>query len=186
MSLSYADSLTSADPGAPQRRPTIPEMTTAEAHGFTPVYARGAARRRGKIRSWMILAPIGVVTVAALGAWAVMNADEAAVPVPAEPAPLTSAPLASGPLIPETALTIDAATPVEAAAELIVEPAPVEAASTPAPAPAARTARPAPAPVAEPAEAAIVVPAGPQAYEAVVAAEAESAEPTPLIVVRPD
>ena len=176
MSLTYADTLTSADPGAPQPQPIVPEMTTAEAHGFTPVYARGAARSRGKVRSWMILAPIGVVTVAALGAWAVMNADEAAVPASAETAPMTS-----GPLNLETAPAMDAA------AEPIVEPAPVEAAPVEAaPAPRARAARPAPAPVAEPAEAAIVVPAGPQAYEAVVAAEAESTEPTPLIVVRPD
>lgn len=177
-------SLTYADPRAPRPQPIVPEMTTDEAHGFTPAYARGAARRRGKVRSWMILAPIGVVTLAALGAWIVMNSDEAGVPAPAEPAPLTSAPL-----IPETAPTMDAA------AEPIVEPAPVEPAPVEAaPAPAVRAARPAPAPVAEPAEAPVVIPAGPQAYEAVVAAEAEPAagasdapaQPTPLIVVRPD
>src|SRR5690554_6103869 len=50
-----AMSLTYADPGAPRPQPIVPEMTTAEARDFTPVYARGAVRRRGKVRSWMIL-----------------------------------------------------------------------------------------------------------------------------------
>ena len=64
-------SLTYSDTTRPEPQPTVPEMIAREA-ASTPVYARGPVRR-GKVRSWMILAPVGALTVAAIGAWALMS-----------------------------------------------------------------------------------------------------------------
>ena len=167
MSLTYPDT-------RPEPQPIVPEMRSREAEAYTPVYARRPVRRKGKVKSWMILAPVGALTVAALGAWALMNpGEETAAPAAAEPAPIAAPALTTDPLLTEAATPEDAVLqpPLEAA------PAPSEA----SPAPAASTPRAEPAP-----------PAGPQAYDAVVAAEGgvttgvDPAEPAPLIVVEPN
>ena len=188
MSLTYPDT-------RPEPQPIVPEMRSREAEAWTPVYARRPVRRKGKVKSWMILAPVGALTVAALGAWALMNpGEETAAPAAAEPAPLAAPAVTTDPLLTEAAAPEDAVLqpPLEAA------PAPSEASS----APAAITPRadPAPAPAAREAQAesaaetveTVAPPAGPQAYDAVVAAEggatteAGPAEPAPLIVVEPN
>ena len=69
MSLTYPDT-------RPEPQPIVPEMRSREAEAYTPVYARRPVRRKGKVKSWMILAPVGALTVAALGAWALMNPGE--------------------------------------------------------------------------------------------------------------
>jgi hypothetical protein len=194
MSLIYPDTI------RPEPQPTVPEMMAREAETATPVYARGPVRR-GKVRSWMILAPVGALTVAAIGAWALMNPGEDAA-APAEPAALISAPVASAESAPlegealETGLASEALARENPAADAVTT-APPASAPAPTPAPAARPtpAASAPARQAEPAapvEAA--APAGPQSYESVVAAEGEggavtapAAEtPAPLIVVEPN
>ncbi|HEX8661789.1 MAG TPA: hypothetical protein VF686_07970 [Brevundimonas sp.] len=107
---------------------------------FVPVYARrGKAARRtsGKVPTWMILAPIGVIALGAVAALMLMdNGGETTAPL-AEPA-------ATAPVVDATPLT--SAAPLAAAST----PAPVTAA--PAPAPVVREATPvrratAPAPV---------------------------------------
>lgn len=186
MSLTYPDA-------RPEPQPIVPEMRSREAEPYTPVYARRPARRKGKVKSWMVLAPVGALTVAAIGAWAIMNpGEQAAEPAAAEPAPLAAPPLNT----PAEPVLTEAAGPESA----VIQP-PAEAAPEPvvaAPAPTARTARAEPAPspaqrAAEPEAAEPALPEGPQAYEAVVAAEnsatievAEPAEPAPLIVVEPN
>ncbi|MFT4955109.1 MAG: hypothetical protein ACI8U3_001491 [Brevundimonas sp.] len=188
MSLTYPDT-------RPEPQPIVPEMSGHESGAFTPVYARRPARRKGKVKSWMILAPVGALTVAAIGAWALMNpGEETAAPAADEPAPIAAPAPATDPLLTEAASAEDAALQ----SQLDAAPAPAEAspapvASTPraepAPAPAAREAPAEPA--AEPVET-VAPPAGPQSYDAVIAAEggaateAEPAAPTPLIVVEPN
>lgn len=185
MSLTYPDT-------RPEPQPIVPEMISREAETWTPVYARRPVRRKGKVKSWMILAPVGALTVAALGAWALMNpGEEIAAPAPAESAPMAAPAVTTDPLLTEAASPEDAVVqpPLEAAAEP-VEASPAPAASTPhadpAPAPAAREVQAEPA--AEPVET-VAPPAGPQAYDAVVAAEGGAtteAEPAPLIVIEPN
>ena len=53
----------------PEPQPIVPEMRSREAEAYTPVYARRPVRRKGKVKSWMILAPVGALTVAALSGW---------------------------------------------------------------------------------------------------------------------
>ncbi len=98
---------------------------------YVPAYARSRQSRKSKggIKTWMILAPIGVLAVGGVGAVMLMNGEPAPM-VEAEattPAPIVSQPLSN-----------DVATAPMTTAAM---PAPVEV--TPAPAPA-----PAPAPVA--------------------------------------
>lgn len=94
---------------------------------FVPVYARTKASRarKGGVRSWMILAPIGVLVIGGAAA-AIMTMGEGDV----SPAPLAE-PAATAPVLPTTP------------APMAMEPAPVD--STPAP--VVREAAPAPAPV---------------------------------------
>lgn len=179
----------------PEPQPIVPEMRSREAEAYTPVYARRPLRRKGKVKSWMILAPVGALTVAALGAWALMNpGEETAAPAAAEPAPMAAPALTTDPLLTETVSPEDAVLqpPLEATpapAEASTAPAASTPRADPAPAPAAREARAEPA--AEPVET-VAPPAGPQAYDAVVAAdggattEAQPAGPAPLIVVEPN
>ena len=127
MSLTYPDT-------RPEPQPIVPEMRSREAEAWTPVYARRPVRRKGKVKSWMILAPVGALTVAALGAWALMNpGEETAAPALADPAPMAAPALTTDPLLTEAAAPGDAVLqpPLEAA------PAPSEA----SPAPAASTPR---------------------------------------------
>ena len=185
MSLTYPDT-------RPEPQPIVPEMRSREAEAYTPVYARRPVRRKGKVKSWMILAPVGALTVAALGAWALMNpGEETAAPAAAEPAPIAAPALTTDPLLTEAATPEDAV--LQPPLEATPAPTPAPVASTPraepASAPAAREAQAEPA--AEPVET-IAPPAGPQAYDAVVAAEGgvttgvDPAEPAPLIVVEPN
>ena len=99
---------------------------------FVPVYARNRRTTRGRkggVKTWMILAPIGVLVLGAGAAAMMMGGEESA------PAPLAE-PAATGPVLP--------------AQPLLTETPPVEAApvveATPAPAPVARRAAPVPAP----------------------------------------
>lgn len=185
-------SVTYVDPQTP--RPIAPEANARELEGFTPVFARGPVRRK-TVRSWMILAPVGALTLAAFGAWMVMSPSDPADPITqAAPEP----PAVQGALAPYPA-------PLETEAGLAAEP--VAAIPAPrqetAPPPVARTARPAPrpvaAPAAEPVQAPVVIPTGPQPYEAAVAADPAPAtpaapvtvdpapaQPAPFVVTRPD
>ena len=111
MSLTYPDT-------RPEPQPIVPEMRSREAEAWTPVYARRPVRRKGKVKSWMILAPVGALTVAALGAWALMNpGEETAAPAPADPAPMAAPALTTDPLLTEAAAPEDAVLqpPLEAA-----------------------------------------------------------------------
>ncbi|MFA4894612.1 MAG: hypothetical protein WC555_14725, partial [Brevundimonas sp.] len=95
---------------------------------FVPVYARRgkAARGGSKIKTWMILAPVGVLVLGGLGAMMAMNGEETAAPL-AEPA-------ATAPVVAATPLV------AEAASVAALSPAPVVEA--PAPAPVQRAAPP--------------------------------------------
>lgn len=138
--------------------PFVDAPETEEA--FVPVYARSGRSRRagGKVRTWMILVPVGAVVLAGTAALLMFGGEETPQPAPAEPAAAApAAPVASTPVTPPAATpapvlapeapapAIRAATPERAA------PAPARRAEPRAEAPvAARAARPAapPAPVA--------------------------------------
>jgi hypothetical protein len=152
-----------------------------------PVYARDRRTTRGRkggVRTWMILAPIGVLVLGAGAAAMVMGGrDDVA------PAPLIE-PAATGPVLPPQPLTA-AASPGEAPVATPV----VEAAAAPAqtraqaPAPVARRTSPArrapAAPAAEPA-AAVVEPTTPRPYTAELNADPASAPAgPPVIVIQP-
>jgi hypothetical protein len=159
---------------------------------FVPVYARtrSATGRKGGVKSWMILAPIGVLV---LGAAAVVlvtaQGDDAA------PAPLAE-PAATGPVLPTQPLVSEIA-PVETPAGTTIEVAPEPAVrAAPAPAPTrraapARRSTPAPAPATREAPA---EPAGPQPYTSSLnttpptetATPAASPAPPPVIVIQPE
>lgn len=175
---------------------------------YVPAYARSRQSRKSKggIKTWMILAPIGVLAVGGVGAVMLMNGEQAPM-VEAEattPAPIVSQPLSND----------VAAAPLTSAAT----PAPVEVAQAPAPAPVARAASPereaAPVRRAAPRVAAPVTPrveeapvlSGPQPYSAAPSTTTSSptstlnrapvavtpaptpatpAAPAPVIVVQP-
>lgn len=171
---------------------------------FVPVYARrGKAARRGggKIPTWMILAPVGVIALGAIGAMMLMdNGGETAAPLaePAATAPVVEAtPLAAAvPLAaastpaPVTAAPAPApvtreavareAAPVRRAAPA---PAPVRRTTT-APAPAARAATPAPAAAASSTATLNTAPTPPAPVVTVTPAP-EPTPPAPVIVVEP-
>ena len=171
-------------------------MEEARPEPYVPVYARtrGSTRgRKGGVKTWMILAPIGVLVLggAAL-ALAMGQGDEVA------PAPLVE-PAATGPVLPPQPLVSEAA-PVEPPATATVEapPAPVPVVRA-APAPARRAApvaarRTAPAPTPATREAP-AEPAGPQPYTATLnttpgtapatPAATPAPTPTPMIVIQP-
>lgn len=161
---------------------------------FVPVYARtrSATGRKGGVKSWMILAPIGVLV---LGAAAVVlvtaQGDEAA------PAPLAE-PAATGPVL-TTQPVVSEIAPVETPAGTTIEVVP-EPAAAPAPAPTRRAAsapvrRSTPAPAPAPAtREAPAEPAGPQPYTSslnttpptsATATPAASPAPPPVIVIQP-
>lgn len=97
---------------------------------FVPVYARTRTSRTRKkgVRTWMILAPVGLLVIGgAAAATMTMNRGEPAAPL-AEPA-------VTAPVIPETPMPMTAPT-----AESMAPMAPVDA----APAPVEREAAPAP------------------------------------------
>lgn len=160
-----------------------PAATTTEA-GFTPVYARKTGGKKA-VKTWMILAPVGVLALAAGAATMLMNPKDAT-PF-AEPAAPTSS--LSTPARAETP-----AAPVQAA-PLVIENATVEPARAPvvrtprqtAPVPAARRAAPAQSiPAAEPTPA----PTGPQPYTgnlntAPTTTTPAPTTPPPVVVIEP-
>jgi hypothetical protein len=172
------------------------ELTNDEP--FVPVYARRGKARTGqsKIKSWMILAPVGAIVLGGIGAMMFMGgSEEVATPLaePAATAPVVSAlpapvDAATAPLTPQSAPAPVAAAPV------VREATPVRRAA-PAPTPR-REAAPAPAPTAP----RVVTPApaaGPQPYAPAPAASPTSTlntatpapsptpAPPPAIVVQP-
>lgn len=174
-----------ADPNKPYGdRIEAPILDAARDEPFVPVYARSSkAAGRGKIRTWMILAPVGAVFLGGIAVALMMDGRADAPPV--EPAATALVPQATAPLT-ETAATplITDAIP----APVVREPAPVRRV-----APAAATARDvaprteatvspravAPAPASAP-----VV--GPQPYVSAPAGPTPPAPtPAPIIVVAP-
>jgi len=149
-----------------------PRFSPANEEPFVPVYARrGKARSgKGKIRTWMILVPVGLLTLGGIGAMMAMNGGDEASASLAEPAatlPVLSTPsFAPGS---EAAPLGSASTP----SPVITGPSVREAAPTPRAAPARRTAAPAATPVAQTPDP--VVAAGPQPYATSPAAPSTSA-----------
>ena len=146
---------------------------------FVPVYARRAKARggRGKIRTWMILTPVAVLTLGGIGAMMLMNGSEEAAAPLVEPAatapvlPIAPAATATAPLTTMSTPEPVAATPVAR------EAAPLRrAAPTPAPArrETVRTPDPAPAAAARAVTPAPTAPTGPQAYTPATAAPSTS------------
>lgn len=108
------------------------DLTREEA--FVPVYARSGKSRagRGKVRSWMILAPVGAIVLGGIGALMFMGGNEEAGTPLAEPA--TTPPVLSA------------------------LPAPVDATTAPlTPTPTLNTAPAAPAPTPTPAPTPVIV-----------------------------
>lgn len=153
---------------------------------FVPVYARRgkAARGGGKIRTWMILAPIGVIVLGGFGAMMAMNGEETATPL-AEPA-------ATAPVVPATPLVAEPAPVAALSPAPVVEaaaPPPVQRAATPvrraaAPAPAARRAAPTAAPRIEAPAARVATPA-PTASSSTTTLNTAPTAPAPAATVTP-
>ncbi|MFN3670250.1 MAG: hypothetical protein ACK4VY_13160 [Brevundimonas sp.] len=193
MSLTYlTDTTKTLNPSIDPARPVA-----ADEAAFVPVYARrGKARGgQGKIKTWMILVPVGVAALAGLGLMMAMNGGEETAAPLAEPA--GTAPVLSA-LPTETA----AAPLTSAAAPEPVAAAPVVRQTAPAPRPAAapvrrQAAAPARAPSAAPrvTTPAPATPTGPQAYapapagpttstlNAAPATPAPTATPTPPVII---
>ena len=143
-----------------------------DSEAYVPVYARSGARKSNKpVKTWMILAPLGVLVVGGAAAAMLMQPAEPAVEEAAPFAPL-AAQLAASETAQHNAASIPMETPADLTTATPIPPAaaaPVERRATPTsadPAPAeARAARvapraAAPAPVVE----APVAPTGPQPY----------------------
>ena len=155
---------------------------------FIPVYARtrrNTRSRKGGVKAWMILAPIGVLVLGAGAAAMMMGGGDVA------PAPLAE-PAATAPVLP--------AQPLATEPSQVTTPAPAVVDATPAPAPVARRTAPAPtrrasapsrAPAATPAPAprveGPVQPTTPQPYTATLNAAPSTPAPAqpPVIVIQP-
>ncbi len=184
MSLTYP-----ANTANPLGEPVqVPPAELAHDEPFVPVYARrGRARGgQGKIRTWMILVPVGVLTLGGIGAMMAMNGGDEA------PAPLAEA-AATLPVLATTTVPIE---PAVATLATAASPAPVIAAPIPraAPAPARRAAAAEPAPAATTDAQTPVVPTGPQPYapapaspstilNTAPAATVPASAPTPPVIV---
>lgn len=134
---------------------------------FVPIYARrGKARGgQGKIKTWMILAPVGVLTLGGIGAMMAMNGGDEV------PTPLVE-PARTGPV-----LSVAPTAPPDAA----LTPGPIVAATVVREAAPTRANAPAPVAVTPRVEtAAPAVPAGPQPY-----APASAAPPTATLNTAP-
>ena len=143
MSVTYP-----ADPAKPYGdRLEAPQIDTAREEAFVPVYARrGKARGgQGKIKTWMILAPVAVLALGGIGAMMVMQGPEEASTPLVEPA-------ATAPVLPIAPTEVAAAPLTSASTSEPVNAAPVVRSTAPlrraAPAPARREAVRAPAPAA--------------------------------------
>ena len=195
MSVTYTDQVSPAAAGVDQE-------------AYVPVYARRGARKSNKpVKTWMILAPLGVLVLGGAAAAMLMQ--------PAEPAALATVEVAPSAVTPEvsplTAATIPMQTPAELTTATPIPPAAaslVDRRAIPAPAPApaparasaplARAERVAPAPV-EPAvePVAPIVSPGPQPYLAVApqipaatpsapAPATPAAPPAPIVITPPN
>lgn len=175
MSATYTD----------QIRPAV----VVDSEPYVPVYARSGARKSNKpVKTWMILAPLGVLVVAGAAAAMLMQPTAPAMEEPVPFAPL-AAQLAASEVAPLNAPSIPMETPVELTTASPIPPpvaAPVErrAATTPAaPAPApVRAARVTPRAVGAPEAVETPVPAGPQPYMSVAP---QTATPTAVIQAAP-
>lgn len=178
-----------------------PAAARVDSEAYVPVYARSGARKSNKpLKTWMILAPLGVLVLGGAAAAMLMQ--------PAEPAPtpLEAAPSAiASEVSPLTAATIPMETPAELTTATPIPPAaaaPVERRAIPTPArasaPLARAERAAPAPV-EPAvePVAPIVSPGPQPYLSVApqipaatpstpAPATPAAPPAPIVITPPN
>ncbi|MFC0634744.1 hypothetical protein [Brevundimonas balnearis] len=154
----------------------------AGGEAYTPVYARRNRKKKG-VRTWMVLAPVSLITLGGLTALAV-TADEpqpmGGAEVASEPA---SAPMIEAPLAPTAAET-------ETPLPTFEPPAPIPAAAPAAP--PARRAAPAPSPAPSPQAPAEPEPApepvGPRPYEPAprVSVSPPAADPAPIVVQVPD
>lgn len=169
-----------------------PDTIRADDRPFVPAYARTAARKRGKVRTWMILAPIGAVVLGGAAVAMLMGGENTTPLVEPETA---SAPLIA-PLTPVAPPVAAPVAPIEAAPVAVAPaPAPVAAPVARRAAPAARPATRVAPPVAEPAPATAALnaePAGPRPYQpstpTVVVTPTTPAAPTPTaapIVIQP-
>lgn len=169
MSVTYTD----------QVRPAAARPAArVDSEAYVPVYARSGARKSNKpVKTWMILAPLGVLVVGGAAAAMLMQPTEPAVEEAAPFAPLAAqlaaseiAPL-NAPSIPmETPADLTTAAPIPPAAAAQIERRATPTSADPAPA-QTRAARvtpraAAPAPVVE----APVVSTGPQPYLSVAPA----------------
>ncbi len=160
-------------------------VTSTTEPGFTPVYARKTGGKKA-VKTWMILAPVGVLALAAGAATMLMNPKDATpFAEPAAPASSLSTP----------ARIETPAAPVEAAPLVIenatVEPAPAPVRTVRPAAPAAR--RAAPAPTATPRVETPPQPAGLQPYTGNLNTAPTTSTPTtpapttppPVVVITP-
>ena len=205
MSVTYP-----VDPTKPYAdHPDMPRVDSRDGlisdEPFVPVYARRGKARAGqsKVKSWMILAPVGVVVLGGIGAMMFMGGSEEVTTPLVEPAatapvlPAFSAPTAAV-VAPLTSASSPA--PVVTAPPVVQPAAPLRRAS-PAPAPrreASRAQVPTVAPRLAPASAPAPA-AGPQPYAPAPAAPSASTlnmapaaastppptPPAPPIVVQP-
>lgn len=198
MSLTYP-----TEPTKPYgERIDAPRPDLHQDEPFVPVYARrGKARGgQGKLKTWMILLPVGAVVLGGIAAAMLMNGGEQA------PAPLVE-PAQTAPVLPATP-TATAVAPLTAAAapEPVVAAAPVAREATPVRRPTAAPVRreavrtPTPAPAAP--RVAAPAPTGPQSYTPAASAPSTSSlntappaaapatpaaapTPPPVIVIEP-
>ena len=149
---------------------------------YVPAYARGRAKSRKKVKTWMILAPIGAAILVGGGALMVMGGGE-------ESMPLAESEIAA-PVLPAAGLTPAPATP-DLAASTAMTPAPVVNVPQPAVEPAApvvqrRAAPERAAPVAAPVVEAPVEPTGPRPFVSEASpATSAATPPAPTITVQP-
>lgn len=135
-----------------------------EGEAYVPVYARSGARKSNKpVKTWMILAPLGVLVVGGAAAAMLMQPTEPAVEEAAPFAPL-AAQLAASEIAPLNAPSIPMETPADLTTAAPIPPAAAAPAQTRAARVTPRAA--APAPVVE----APVVSTGPQPYLSVAPA----------------
>ncbi|WEK58249.1 MAG: hypothetical protein P0Y52_01560 [Candidatus Brevundimonas phytovorans] len=185
MSVTYTD---------PVRPAAARPAERVDSEAYVPVYARNSARTSNKpVKTWMILAPLGVLMVGGAAAAMLMSPAETTLPEAAAPlAPPTVTPAVTSELSPLTAATVPMETPTDLATAPLPPSDLAPAAPRAAPAPVARTsaartapartslARTAPAAPSTPAAEA-PVPAGPQPYLSV----APQAGPTTMTPAAP-
>ncbi len=176
MSVTYTD----------QIRPAADHL---DNEAYVPVYARRSGRMSKKpVKTWMILAPLGVLVIGGAAAAMLTQPGEETTPAAIEAAPLV-APEVSPEVSSPTAAPIAPAELTTAAPAAPSVAAPVERRAPPAPTAPARTPRAAPVEETE----APIVSTGPQPYLSVApqapvvtpppAPVTPAAPPAPVIIV---